>query len=207
MVQQALSNRPESMINGSQRRQPAAAKQPNSAVKPLLQVPAPASPKQLAPGKFVLVDGLNMIRLPGSAPRLENLLAVTLDLARRGIDFGCVCDANTFFVLREAGGLAEAETYKYLLCNFGDFFVEVTGGTRADDVILLEADDREARVISNDRFAPYEIEYPWVKNPQRILRVNRFRANLHIDGRRLSIRASLNDMVRELENLLADFPY
>jgi hypothetical protein len=151
--------------------------------------------------RFVLIDGLNMIRLHGGRPRLANLLTVVLHVARTAPDFGCVCDANTRYVLQDAQRFLDVEGYKYLLHNHRDFFVEVTGGTRADDVILAEADARSATVISNDRFQKYDARYPWTKDDSRILRVNNFRNHLHFSDRRFVVRDNLRALIDEFESL------
>jgi hypothetical protein len=153
-------------------------------------------------GRFVLIDGLNIVRLHGASPKPSHLLTIVLHVARVAPDFACVFDANTRYVLQDSHRLADVQGYQYLLRRHGSFFVEVTGGTRADDVILAEADARSAIVVSNDRFQKYDARYPWTKSDTRILRVNNFRNYLHFSDRRFAVRDNLRALIDEFESLL-----
>jgi hypothetical protein len=160
-------------------------------------------PGLISADKFVLVDGANLMRIRGGEPRLTNLLTVLLEVARKGGDWGCVFDANTRHILRKAGRANDAEAYEYLLRTYGAWCAEVTGGTRADDVILAEADYRSALVVSNDRFEMYSPLYPWIINePSRVLHVNHFRGRLHFDGCILPLRSKLDEAVADLEQMI-----
>jgi len=155
--------------------------------------------------KFVVLDGLNLMYLRNPKPKLTNLLTIVLHVAQNASDFSCVFDANTRHQLARAGRFDDANAYVDLLDNFDSFFIEVTGGTRADDVILAEADARSAIVVSNDRFRPYVEQYQWLKERNRLLHANPFREHVHFNGHSLPIRSKLQRAIKSLENTIGKF--
>jgi hypothetical protein len=152
--------------------------------------------------KFVSVDGPNVMWVEDS-PRLEWVLTLVAEIARSGIDCLVAFDANTRYLLKKAQGSLHVDAYLYLLRTYKRFFVEVTGGTRADDLILAEADARSGAVVSNDHFEPYVGQYPWVKKADRIYRFNAFRDHLLVAGLRLPVLGDLRAGIAEVERALA----
>ena len=140
------------------------------------------------PRDTYVVDGTNVIRGNEAivSPGLQSLLAVMSALVSDA-DSLCIFDANTRYVLRDSQGPDAASIYLRLLREYPAFFAECTGGTRADDLILAEADARTATVVSNDRFRDYRMAYSWLTDPTRALRVNRIRDHVHIGGHRIAI--------------------
>ena len=160
-------------------------------------------PVQVPFNPFFIFDGLNQIRLCGrSVPRLEILLTLIRHVAGQATDFMCFFDANTFYELRDNQGIEQARAYEHLFEEYDWFFVEVSGGTRADDIFLAEAHALNAIVISNDAFKGYDSDYPWVKEPHRVLRVNYAREHLHFNGHRLPIEDDLARSMAALKRVM-----
>lgn len=129
--------------------------------------------------RFVLVDGTNLIRLArGGEPHLTTLLSVTVAMASYVQDFICVFDANTPYLLKREP--QEATAYHELIARFSEFFVEVTGGTRADDVILPEAEERNALIVSRDRYRDYADQYPWLLSMNRLVFINQIHSQIRL---------------------------
>lgn len=111
--------------------------------------------------KKVVMDGSNICRMDtlfdhstsSSISSLSPLLELALFLTEKGIFFRCFFDASERFALarnpRQPRGVA---AYNYLLRSGRKFFVEVSAGSSADDILLREADILKCPVVSNDRF-------------------------------------------------------
>jgi len=185
-------------------RQVAASPRTGSRSQPPFQIPPLArnvNPPPLngnvrsKPRPCFIVDGLNIIRETGlRKAQLERLLSLLVVLTQKGYDFICIMDANVRHVLREGQSELASRTYEWLRDAFPDHFIECTGGTRADPVILREASDRNAIVISNDRYRDYEDEYGWVVDETRIWKFNVVRDHMHIHTMKISIHKSLTDL-------------
>jgi hypothetical protein len=153
---------------------------------------------------FVVVDGLNVIRLKGrQSPRLDFLLNVLLDVANRADDFFCIFDANTWYELNEWQGPQWADAYAKLCNDHPDHFIECTGGTPADTLILAESAVRDALIVSNDRYRDYANAYPWVKTDRsRFWRLNPVRDAIHIGDHRITLKSDPSALVQELKLIL-----
>jgi hypothetical protein len=114
---------------------------------------------------ILVIDGLNVIYgLPtDQKPSLPNLLGLLLELQKRNCAFKCFFDASTFYTLINSGRKNEAYAYRRFCHDFPDIFIEVPGGTRADDFILDYAHSHGTPIISNDRYRDYEEKYEWLK--------------------------------------------
>jgi hypothetical protein len=167
---------------------------------PTFQVSEPAPTLHVTLDRLIVVDGLNLLRsCRWIFDGMQTLLATLLEASRRASDVLCVFDANTPFVLKDANAPKLLATYQTLLDDHGDFFIQSTGGTRADDLLLAEAHDCYGKVVSNDRFRNYQERYRWVTNPGRVLHVNRVRDNVYIGGWRRRVPGDLRAGVAELE--------
>ncbi len=151
---------------------------------------------------FVL-DGTNILLIYGRyAPKLEAVLTVATAAAWLGSDVICVFDANTPHLLADYQSPEHSDAYLKLLEHFDDTFVQVTGGTRADDVILPEAAARDALIVSNDRFWDYVDDYPFIASERRVLRVNAVRDCIHFARRLLPLTMSVCDLKYDLAGAL-----
>jgi Zc3h12a-like Ribonuclease NYN domain len=136
----------------------------------------------LATNRDVVVDGSNVMYQLDGTPRLEAVVAVMRHIVRHARSSCCVFDANAFHVLREQQGLFYAKQYIRLFTTYSKLFIEAPARTRADDIILANADKCSAIVISNDRFREYASVYPWINQTDRVLRVDRVGSLLALDG-------------------------
>src|SRR5436309_81324 len=106
-----------------------------------------------------LIDGTNVCGW-GKANRSDPLdllpvLTLASELRRvRGDKFLCLFDASTRYKLMPGQDKCLNE-----LLKFKDYFAEVTGGMRADDFLLHEAEKSGLSVITNDRYRDYQSKY------------------------------------------------
>lgn len=87
---------------------------------------------------------------------------------------------------------------------YSPYFAEVTGGIRADEFILLQADKFQAKIISNDRFRNYQRQYPWLKvEDERLIKGGIAGGNLTVPGLKLvlSLRSNISELISELDQL------
>lgn len=117
--------------------------------------------------EVLLVDGSNVCRNWPASEReasLNVLLTLFLELVDRGFDFECIFDANIPRVLRDRAESGAEDTRKRLAGDLPGRMSRVPGGEEADDPILQKADERDLRVVTNDRFQEEEKreKYPWI---------------------------------------------
>lgn len=151
----------------------------------------------------VHVDGLNVICGNGGVPQLEALLTLVVHIVDRGFRPVCIFDANTRHKLREEQSVGHMEAYNYLRKEYRGIFIEVTGGTCADEIILAEADAESSTVVSQDSYRKYEEQYPWVKEEGRLRKFNIILNHLYISGQRLEIYDDLETAIADVERVLA----
>lgn len=153
----------------------------------------------------VVIDGTNVVRQwNGNATSLLRLLGVVLELQKRKYTFKCFFDANTFYVLREAGLDNHAWAYRNLLAKYPTKFIEVPGGTPADDAILDFAHRHGTPIISNDLYRDYKASYPWLENASRRrvpFVVHPTMVQLHRLGMEAKTPVSLNTAINEFGSL------
>jgi hypothetical protein len=127
------------------------------------KVNANATTTGLAAKAFV-IDGKNVICGSPShpCPSLMNLLALQMELQKRKCTVKSFFDANTFFTLIKAGKNGEAYAYRRFCHDFPDVFIEVPGGSQADDYILDYANSQGMTIISNDLYREFENKYKWL---------------------------------------------
>ena len=116
--------------------------------------------------EVLLVDGSNVCRnWPTSSGEtsLNVLLTLLLGLVDQGFDFECIFDANIPHVLQSRAESGAEATRRHLANELPDRMSRVPGGTDADDPILQKADERDLRVVTNDRFREKRETYPWIE--------------------------------------------
>lgn len=127
-----------------------------------------------------VIDGKNVCHWIAQLTKIDRdlsiqpLLSVISALQQNGDDFICIFDANTVHDLRDSGRSGHAQIISDLIAKFPDRFRTVASGTKADSLILAEADDRNCDVISGDRYRQYQEKYEWLRHahPPRILGAN-----------------------------------
>jgi hypothetical protein len=104
---------------------------------------------------------------------LAPLLSIILEIIRTKDDFFCVFDASLKHHLKNKGDPEEVAIFESLIDEQPSRFLEVTGGTQADGVLLQYADFHSRKIITNDLFKQYADKYPWLgRDAKRLIRGN-----------------------------------
>ena len=104
-----------------------------------------------------VIDGTNIMFCQHQKGVLARVLGLVDELDFRSIPFCVFFDASTRHHLNNN---AEIEIYNHLIANDSDRFIEVPGGTQADDYILAYTrDDSRRKVITRDRYRDYTPKY------------------------------------------------
>lgn len=118
-----------------------------------------------------LLDGTNMLYWDEdrNGVSLQHVLNVTEYLQNAGKKFLVYFDASTPHILRRRSPNDEGR-YDDLLKNVPDNFRQVPAGTKADDILLIEADQNpQAVILSQDRYRDYEEQYHWLADKKRVV--------------------------------------
>ncbi len=107
--------------------------------------------------KYV-IDGTNVCWWGGSCS-LDKVLAIAIELMRKGNDFYCIFDASTPYKLESE---YDKKILNELIRNYKEYFMIVTGSTKADYPILTYADKYNLNIVSNDKYKEYADEFPWL---------------------------------------------
>jgi predicted RNA-binding protein with RPS1 domain/cold shock CspA family protein len=118
--------------------------------------------------EVLLVDGSNVCRSWATPSRAQEaslnvLLTLLLALVEQGYDFECIFDASIPHVLQSRAESEAEATRRHLANELPDRMSRVPGGTDADGPILQKADERDLRVVTNDRFREKRETYPWIE--------------------------------------------
>jgi hypothetical protein len=183
---------------------------PDVALSPKAPKPQDSTLKQKSvsatlDGKTFVVDGLNVafsyLRLEGRLS-FDALLTLLLEIRMRNGAFICIFDATTPHRIREKVGKRREILYSKLTKSRPDDFVEVPGGTKADDFILREADKNGRLIISNDRFDDYRTEFEWVAREDKCLfKGTMIRGIIEVPGLGISIPLR-RDSIRMVDELI-----
>lgn len=154
---------------------------------------------------LIVGDGLNIMWTNHYGLRLEVLLTVAADVLANGFDLVVVSDANTRYRVAEWQGAAHAEAYVSLL-KHTNFFVETSGHTRADVLLLPLAVMQNGRIVSNDQFEKYEEFSALTGEPDRIIKVHAIRDIVFLGKQQLRIENGLEKAMNKLEAILSAAP-
>ncbi len=105
----------------------------------------------------VVVDGANVAHEEPTGdgkPRMGNLVAMRRTLAKAGYEPVVIVDAT----LRH--DIDDPQQLEALLDD--GLIHQAPAGTAADTFVLLEAERRGCPVVSNDTFAGYREDHPWI---------------------------------------------
>lgn len=133
-----------------------------------------------ATGRYVVVDGSNVMHWKGNAPDLQPLLDVIAELSRRGITPGVVFDANAGYRLEGRYRHDHAMALKLGLPEAQ--VMVVPKGEVADAWILAAARDLGAKVVTNDRYRDWAAAHPEVTEPGHLIRGGYRDGRLWLDG-------------------------
>ena len=111
--------------------------------------------------KTLVVDGNNVAYhfSQNGVPRVENLINAQRSLTASGYTPIIVVSAALKHKINKPGMLSQIEN-----------LIEAQRGTNDDLLILKEAQNRNADIVSNDRFLNWEKSHPWV-----VSRLRRYR--------------------------------
>lgn len=130
------------------------------------------------PDETFAIDGTNLLhswvdQTAGLNANARPLLTLLTNLLKNNYDFFCVFDANIEILLKKTHPKHAKDIQGLILSSPKKFFI-VTGGTQADSVVLATANDRNLKVISNDRYKDYKTRYEWLESqhPDRLLHSN-----------------------------------
>ena len=108
--------------------------------------------------KVIVVDGSNVAfeeQTGGGKPRMANLVRARQRLEEKGYEVIIIVDAALHHQVDDPAQLdALIED---------DVVHQAPAGTDADYFVLRTAEDRDALVLSNDRYLPYREQFPWIK--------------------------------------------
>ena len=116
------------------------------------------SKKKSSHARTAVVDGANVAYLERTAkgkPRIANLIAVRRALEDEGYDPIIIVDASLIHEVddrQQLDALIENQTIR-----------QVPAGTDADFFVLTTAEQQDGVVVSNDRYDPYQHEFPWIR--------------------------------------------
>jgi hypothetical protein len=114
-------------------------------------------------GARVLIDALNVAHWCGEPPSLRLPLALLVPLLARGFQAILYFDANAKYLVPEEG-----DVYARLSACTG-ICVEVASGRRADGIMLRDARDTGALIVTRDRFRDYRQRYrKLIDDPSRV---------------------------------------
>lgn len=145
-----------------------------------------------------LIDGSNVAHWQDRKnPRFDVVLLLANELLQHEIPFLCFFDANA------AKKFNDCPIYLRCLNEHPKFFVQVSGGIRADEFLLQFADQQGGAIITCDKFDKktdnYVTRYPWISSaPERLLKGGVFAGTLSIPGPTLNIQCQVGTPVSEL---------
>jgi hypothetical protein len=155
-----------------------------------------------------VVDGTNVCHwYSQSHPKetsIHPLLSILISILEHQDSFYCVFDANMTHIFEDQGKKNEANIVESLLENNKNSFFRVTGSTRADGVILHNADFNNRRIITNDIYRDHRNQYEWLsdKHTGRLIQGNLHDGLMTLDklsyGR---IQVDYSDLQASIERL------
>lgn len=140
--------------------------------------PKPAqTEKDLFKDRRVIIDGTNVCfwrKRERGCLSLGDLLAICMDLHRRGVDYKVFFDATTRYRLRDSGEAGDKELYLKLLEAHPDRFCEVNRGESADLAVLeaaavTPAGQKPALILTRDNYFEHRARFPFAGDTSRRL--------------------------------------
>ncbi len=141
---------------------------PSALASLILILRAPRRAPARAAGKWIVVDGSNVMHWQDKAPRLSSLQLVLDRLTALGFSPGVVFDANAGYKI--SGRYQHELALGKLLDLPADRVLVASKGSPADPLILAAARDLGARIVSNDRFRDWAEAHPEVTKPGYLVR-------------------------------------
>lgn len=129
---------------------------------------APRRGKVFEAKPYVVIDGSNVMHWKGGTPDLAIVAAVAAEIAARGMVAGVMFDANVGYKIGQ-----RYQDDKELAHRLGlpeDRVLVVPKGIPADKYILEAARKLKAKVVTNDRYRDWAVDFPEVTEPGFLLR-------------------------------------
>jgi hypothetical protein len=115
----------------------------------------------MGPKKTAVVDGANIAYIEkskGGEPKIENILAVRSALEEKGYEPIIIVDATLAYEIDDRPQLEALIDNKSIH--------QAPAETDADYFIIQTAKETGGIIISNDRFDPFQEDYPWISERQ-----------------------------------------
>jgi len=116
----------------------------------------------------ITIDGTNVCwwysQAVANEMSVKPLFAVIEAILDNDDEFYCVFDASIYHDLKQNSKSDDESILSDLVNDFPDDFYIVTGSSRADGVILHDAEHHETRIISNDTYKDYAYKYSWLSD-------------------------------------------
>jgi len=131
-----------------------------------------------------ILDGSNITRMdipPTHPSDLAGLVSLVDALLNHGLEVTCYFDSSERYHVGPA-----IELYDRCVTTLNPLFVQIRG-QEADGPILEDANEDEARIVSNDRFRPYQGLYPWLNHATNTPLIRRRVATLARHGNELRV--------------------
>lgn len=122
----------------------------------------------VAPPKWILVDGSNVLYWQDGTPRIEGVRDAVTRLADLGYLPGVMFDANAGYLL--TGRYQDDAPLAARLGLPVDRVLVVPKGSPADPTLLASARELGARIVTNDRYRDWAETYPEVSEPGHLVR-------------------------------------
>lgn len=119
-------------------------------------------------GKWVVIDGSNVMFWNDNKPSLETVKSAIALLERHGYSAGVVFDANVGYKISDRY-IDDAE----LAAKLGlpaDQTLVVPKGSVADTTVIKAARELGAKILTNDRYRDWAEEFPEVETPGHLIR-------------------------------------
>lgn len=151
--------------------------------------------------KELVIDGTDIICNQSEEHLLAPLIQLLLHLHHEKVAFYCYFDADTRYQFTRD---LDKQIYQSII-DFGlnDYFNQTTGG-RASRMILRQATDINATVLSSNRFEEYAEDFDWISQPNRIItpQINAERLTIESLNINLDLNPDIAALTVQLINIL-----
>ncbi|OOM81226.1 hypothetical protein [Clostridium sp. BL-8] len=163
--------------------------------------------------EIITIDGTNVCwwysQVTPKEMSIKPLLAVIEAILDNDDEFYCVFDASIYYDLKESSKSDEESILSDLITNFSDNFYIVTASSRADGVVLHDAEFHQRRIISNDIYRDYIEKYSWLSDTHnsRLIQGNLQRSGLitidKLTYGKLNISENIEEQAKRIKDKLS----
>lgn len=112
----------------------------------------------MAERRPIVIDGSNVAfeeQSKGGKPKVANLIAIRDTLMKQGFDPIIIVDAALHHQIDDPKRLER-------MIDDGSVH-QAPAGTDADFFVIKTAEQQQAPILSNDRYQPYQQDFPWIE--------------------------------------------